>query len=126
MSIVGIWSDKNNLKHYIQDTASMNRPNTADGFGNFFSTSTIVHNLGYRPLIRVYYDPLGTGTYYPLIGQYVSASGVGSNSPLVSVAPFILFADTVTETSIGLVAWDTGSNAGTFDYYYRVYIDPTL
>jgi len=130
MSIIGIWSEKNNLKHYEMATATMTRPNTADGFGGFFSTSTVVHDLGYIPLVRAYFDPLGDGTIYPSIGQYIATTGADSSSPLFTagsvVAPFMFFASNITTTTVTFTVYGFSGSAATFDYYYRIYLDPTL
>lgn len=126
MAVVGIWSGKNYLKHALAAPATMSKPSSADGFGAFTSTSVIAHNLGYEPLVRGYYDPNSDSTIYPLIGQYLGGAGLTSESPLLTVAPFAFFVDDVTTTTVTFRTYSSGSIAGTFTYYYRIYIDPTL
>lgn len=121
MSIVGLWSGKNYLKHAVAQPGTMNRPGTADGAGAYFSTTSVSHNLGYVPLVRLAYDPDGDGTIYPAIGQK-GASSV--SSPGVS---FDCFVDDITATAVSIRAEHFGSAlAGTFTYYIRIYVDPTL
>lgn len=131
MSIVGIWSGKNVLKHAFIDSDTMNKPDTSDGGLGYFSTKTIVHDLGYRPLVRAYYDPDNDGTIYPTVGQFNGASGgLSSTSPLDSRAPplvpFSFFVDDVTTTTVVFRTYDDSANVGTFTFYYRIYIDPEI
>lgn len=124
MSIVGIWSGKNVLKHAFIDTDTMNKPNTSDGGLGFFSTKTITHNLGYRPIVRIHYDPDSNGSVLPAIGQ--GRVNVNSTSPLDAVAPFWLYVDDITTSIITLRTYNSSSLAGTFTFYYRIYRDPTV
>lgn len=133
MAVVGIWSGKNYLKHAVAGSDTMGKPDTSDGGLGFFSTKTVVHNLGYIPLVRAYYDPDNDGKIFPTIGQF-SGSGVGlsTTSPFfgvpafADVVPFCFFVDEVTTTTVVLRTYSTGSLSGTFPFYYRIYIDPTL
>lgn len=128
MSIVGIWSGKNVLKHALSGPTTMDKPNISDGGLGFYSTKTITHNLGYRPLVRAYYDPDSNGTLYPLIGQFAGASsGPSTTSPLdLTVVPFWLFVQDVTTTTVEFRTYDTASNVGSFSFYYRIYRDPEV
>lgn len=127
MSVVGLWSGKNYLRHAIMTTDVMNKPNTSDGGIGFFSTKTISHNLGYRPLVRAYYDPNGNGGIFPMMEQFNGASaGASSESPLNTVAPFYFFVDDISTTDVVFRTYGGSSLGGTFSFYYRVYRDPTL
>lgn len=124
MSVVGIWSGKNVLKQAFIDSDTMDKPNTSDGALGFFSSKVIDHNLGYRPLVRVHYDPNGDGSIFPANGQ---GQAVTSNtSPLSAVVPFWLYVDDVTTTNITLRTFNSSSLGGTFTFYYRIYRDPTV
>lgn len=126
MSIVGLWSGKNYLKHAVEEPLTMDKPSSADGFGNFFSSILVSHNLGYLPLTKGYYDPNNNGTIYPLVGQFAGVDGVSSDSPLIDVVPFSFFVYEVTTTTVTFRTFSTSSIAGTFPIYIRVYIDPSL
>lgn len=122
---VGIWSGKNVLKHAFIDSDTMNKPDTNDGFLGYFSTKTITHNLGYRPLVRVYYDPNANGTLFPTNGQGRADTAV-KTPPLSAVVPFCLYVDDITTTTITLRTYNFTQLAGTFTFYYRIYRDPTV
>lgn len=124
MSTVGLWSGKNVLKHAYMDSGTMNKPSTSDGGLGFFSTATIDHNLGYRPLVKIHYDPDSNGKIFPTNGQ--GRVQISNNSPLSAIVPFWLYVDDITTTNITLRTYSSGSLGGTFNYYYRIYIDPTL
>lgn len=131
MSVVGLWSGKNYLKHAFVDTTTMSKPDTTDGGLGFFSLKTIVHNLGYRPLVRAYYDPNSDGSIFPMVGQFSGAgAGLSSDSPfdtrIPPIVPFSFFIDDVTTTTVVFRTYGTSSLSGTFSFYYRIYIDPTL
>lgn len=126
MSTVGLWSGKNYLKHAFATSTTMDKPSTSDGT-NFFSTKTITHNLGYRPLVRAYYDPSANGAILPMIGQKDTVS-YSPLSPFLGsgVAPFWFFIDDITTTTVVFRTLHTSSLAGTFTFYYRIYIDPEI
>jgi hypothetical protein len=127
MSVVGLWSGKNYLKHAFVGTETMNKPNTSDGGIGFFSTKVVVHNLGYVPLVKAFYDPDSSGALFPTIGQFSGATaGANWSSPLRFVAPFMLFTDEITATQVTFRTYGEISLGGTFSFYYRIYVDPTL
>jgi hypothetical protein len=114
-------SRKNYLKQYMQGSATMDKP--ASLSGGIYSTSyTLTHNLGYRPLARAWYDPTGAGLIFPVNSQRGELY-----SPLFAMGtvPFVFFVDEITTTTVVLRAEDDGSNAGTFTFYYKLYLDPT-
>src|SRR6185436_11946489 len=113
---------KNILKHAMSGSDTMSKPSTNDGFLGFFSTKTITHNLGYRPLVRIYYDPDSDGSIYPANGQGRVASTT-NQSPLQTVVPFWLYVDDITTTTVVLRTYKTSSLGGTFTFYYRIYKD---
>jgi hypothetical protein len=124
MSVVGLWSGKNYLKYAVSNPDTMSKPGTTDGLLGYFSTKTILHNLGYRPLVRVHYDPNSNGGIFPANGQ--GRQDTTNTSPLASVVPFWLYVDDVDTTTITLRTYSSSPLAGTFTFYYRIYIDPTL
>ncbi len=131
MSVIGIWSGKNVLKHAFMASDTMNKPNTTDGGLGFFSSKTIVHDLGYVPLVRAYYDPNANGSVFPSVGQFSGTlGGLSVDSPInarsPALVPFSFFIDEVTTTSVVFRTYHTSGLAGTFPFYYRIYIDPTL
>lgn len=128
---IGIWSGKNVLKHAFIEPDTMEKPNTTDGGLGFFSTKTITHNLGYKPLVRAYYDPDSNGSIFPTVGQFNGASGgLSSDSPfdvrVPSVVPFSFFVDDVTTTTVIFRTYGGSSLGGTFPFYYRIYRDPEI
>lgn len=121
MSIVGLWSGKNYLKHANMGTVSMSKPGILAG-ALYTSTYVVVHNLGYEPLVRAAFDGDNDGTIYPAVDQRGNA---GAQAAIFG-APFGLFIDDITTTTVTFRAeWGTAL-AGTFPLYYRIYIDPTL
>lgn len=123
MSVVGLWSGKNYLKHAVAGVATVNKPNTDDGSGSlFFSTHSVTHNLGYEPLVRCAFDGNNDGTIYPAIDQRGNAGSVANLAGL----PFAVFVDDITTTDVTFRAEWGSSLAGTFPLYYKIYIDPTL
>ncbi len=131
MSVVGIWSGKNVLKHAFINSTTMNKPDTSDGGLGFFSTKTIVHDFGYKPLVRAYYDPNSDGSIFPTVGQFGGVSGgLTSDSPLdiriIPVVPFSFFIDDVTTTTVVFRTYGGSSLGGTFPFYYRIYRDPEV
>jgi hypothetical protein len=127
MSVIGLWSGKNYLKHAVMTPDAMGKPNTSDGGLGFFTTKIVLHNLGYRPLVRAYYDPNSNGSIFPMMEQFSGVTaGASSESPLDAVVPFYFFVDDVATTSVTFRTYGGSSLSGTFPFYYRIYIDPTL
>lgn len=115
-------SRRNYLKQFEQGSAEMEKPDTLIS-GLYQSTYTITHNLGYRPLVRAWYDPDGSGTIYPLNGQN---NELYSELYATGEVPFMFFVDEITDTYVTFMAEDEASNTGTFTFYYKIYLDPTV
>lgn len=104
----------------------MAEPATLDAtFNEYYTETTVVHNLGYRPLVRAWYEPNGDGMIFPATGQkwlYSSTFYLGGD------VPFLFYATEITDTLVtfraSIATLDGGPFAGTFNYHYKIYIDP--
>lgn len=71
-------SKKNYLKrHTSSGQASVTGPGVLAAWFNYYSTYTVAHNLGYVPMVRVYYEPYKDGKIYPATGRRLSGLGPG-------------------------------------------------
>lgn len=72
-------SNKNYLKrHPSSGQATVAAPSTLNGATFYYEKIlTIPHNLGYVPMVRVYYEPFTDGAVWPSTGSRVSGSGTG-------------------------------------------------
>lgn len=126
MSGVAFDSRKNYLKIFDQDSTTMNRPATLDGtYFVYYTEATINHNLGYTPIVRAWYSPSSDNTYYPVNGQKSNVFGLSYHT----TAGFTFFIDEITATTVRFRAErdsGAGSLSGTFTFYYKIYVDPTL
>jgi len=119
-------SRKNYLKQILSGWQTMDKPNLTDALmAKRFSEYTVTHNLGYRPIVRAWYDPNGTGQRFPLNGQRTADI---SQFYLV-IVPFQFYARDITTTSVTFRADNytvDGSFTGTFRFFYSIYADPSL
>lgn len=122
MSGIAFDSRKNYLK--IADPEGVKKivtpkPSTAD-FLTFFSTVTINHNLGYRPMVRAWFSPGNNDTWYPMDGEYDSFTDI------MGVAGMNLYVQEITTTTVTFRAQALSSMAGqNYTLAYKIYLDPT-
>lgn len=72
-------SEKNYLKrHPSSGQVAVDAPSAVNG-ATFLREKmiTIAHNLGYVPMVRVYYEPFTDGAIWPATGSRVSGAGTG-------------------------------------------------
>lgn len=119
-------SRKNYLKVFMKDGPTIDRPATLDGtFNEYYTTYTVDHDLGYRPLVRAWYDPDGSGMKFPMNGQKFFAA---SEFYFQQDVEFMFYVDDITTTSVTFrAARESGDGAltGTFQFWYKIYLDPT-
>lgn len=117
-------SRKNYLKVFMQDERVINKPAILDStFGEYYTEETITHNLGYRPLVRAWYEY--NGTKWPMNGQKFYGN---SQLYFYGDVPFMFYADDINETTVKFrAARQSGDGAltGTFTYWYKIYLDPS-
>lgn len=72
-------SEKNYLKrHPSSGNMTVVAPSTLNGSTFMYEkVVTITHNLGYVPMVRVYYEPYTDGAVWPSTGSRVSGAGPG-------------------------------------------------
>lgn len=120
-------SRKNYLKAFMADSSTIARPATLDGtFNEYYTTETITHNLGYRPLVRAWYDPDGSGLKFPMNGQKFFAA---SELYFQGDVDFMFYVDDITATTVTFrAARESGDGAlsGNFTYWYKIYLDPSI
>lgn len=114
-------SRKNYLKIFDQDTVSVAKPDTADGtaYGGFYSTTTIQHDLGYRPIVRAWFSPDSNDTWYPMYGARGYAPGGNTLD-----ADFECFISDITTASVTFRTWRATATSGSFSLHYKIYQDP--
>lgn len=119
-------SRSNYLKQYLQGSFQMNKPATADpNWDVYYSTYTLTHDLGYKPLVRAWYDYTNDGTYFPMHGQPGDAYSAlyFFHTPITLMTFSITNTEVVFRADIGTA--DGGPLSGTFPVYYKIYLDPT-
>lgn len=120
-------SEKNYLKASTSDTQviPMNKPNTFESSAFIYSsTLPVSHNLGYIPLIRAWYSPSNNTYRYPTVGFY-DGNGTLSDLCLNGIVPFDCGVYDITTTTVTFKAISSSSFSGTFNLYYKIYLDPT-
>lgn len=127
MSNIYFDSRRNYLKQAESGSGSANRPATLDAtFSEYYTEFTVTHNLGYRPLVRAWYDPDNNGTIFPSNGQkFIASSDLYFNGDV----DFMFYAVDITDTAVTFRAAREsalGALTGTFTYYYKIYIDPSV
>lgn len=110
------------LKNYLKRDAStgstvISAPATATGYGSFFTSHTVNHNLGYIPIVRVYYEPIDNGEIYPACGSRIAGTttGLGAN-------PTMCFYE-LTTTQLIIRLESNTSKTGTRSIYWIIYKD---
>lgn len=112
-------SQKNYLKRQpISGNVDMPAPTTTAAWFNYSSNLTITHNLGYVPLVRVYYEPdASNGKVYPATGRRLAGIGPGLN-----FGDVLCFYE-VNETILRFYLESTSAKTGTRKVYYIIYLD---
>lgn len=124
-------SRKNYLKQFMQGEVVIDKPATNDGtFFEYYTEHTINHNLGYVPLVRAWYDPENDGIKYPASGQKgVQISLWYTYFTAILQTDFIFCINEVTDTTVTFRALRNvgdGAMTGTFSFWYKIYLDPSL
>ena len=112
-------SQKNYLKRQpITGTAAVAAPATLAAWGNYITSYTLTHNLGYTPMVRVYYEPdASNGKIYPATGRRLAGLGPGLSYGDV-ICPW-----EVTATTLTIYLESVSSKTGTRDVYWVLYLD---
>lgn len=116
-------SRKNYLKIGFQDAVPLERPRTLDStYGAYVTEYTVTHNLGYRPLVRAWYDAASDGEIFNLNGQKFG----GWSSIYPFQVDFKLYVDEITTTTVRFRAdrdQPDGALSDNFILYYKIYLD---
>jgi hypothetical protein len=113
-------SDKNLLKRDSSTgSTTLSAPSSVGSWGTKVVSHTVNHNLGYIPMVRVYYTPRTDGQIYPATGDRVGGTGLGLSSPEV----FCLWELSTTTLTIYLECNSFDSPTGTRDVYWVIYKD---
>lgn len=108
---------KNYLKRDASTgTATVSAPSTLVS-GLYRTEYTIVHDLGYVPLVRVYFESEDNDVIFPACGSTVAG-----------FAPGIAVGDTlctfeVTTTTLVVILFASSSQTGSRDIYWVIYKD---
>lgn len=109
---------KNYLKrHPSSGSANVDAPTSTAAWSNYVSTYTVTHNLGYVPMVRVYYEPNADGKVYPATGRRLAASGPGINYN------DIICLWEVSSTTLTIYLESASSETGTRPVYWVIYFD---
>lgn len=112
-------SDKNVLKrHSSSGSQSVAAPATLTGLGDYTTSITVSHNLGYLPQVRVYYENSATDNkIYPAGGNRNGGTylGLAVNS--------IYCTYTLTTTALTISLFSNTSKTGVRNVYYVIYED---
>lgn len=96
------------------------KPSTPDSdFLTYYSTVTINHNLGYRPMVRARFSPNNDDTWFPMDGK-------ATESDIRAVAGMSLYIREITNTSVTFRAESFTPSGGQYTIVYKIYLDPTL
>lgn len=113
---------KNYLKRATSSgTASINAPATATpwvGGTDFYTEYSVIHDLGYVPEVRVYFENSATdGKIYPAGGRRNGGTyaGLAANS--------IICLWTVDETVLTITLESNTSKTGVRNIYFVIYLD---
>lgn len=115
-------SQKNYLKrHPSSDSAQLAAPATLNALTFLYETIlTVPHNLGYIPMVRVYYEPFTNGAVWPATGSRVSEAGPG-----LTIGDIMCFWEiTTTDLRISLEQSSLSApQTGTRTVYWVIYWD---
>src|SRR5690606_10181891 len=110
-------TDKNYMKLQQFESEVMDRPSTLNPLFNYESSFTVVHGLGYIPLVRAFYNHNDAGTILPANGQAGSQTAFGPS------VDYWFYVDEITTNVVVFKAEDFSSRTGTFTFYYKIYYD---
>lgn len=113
-------TNKNYMKRFMSGTEVIAAPSVVQPWFNYMNSTTIVHGLGYIPVVRIYYEPFNDGRIFPASGSRVSASGIG--------IPFndIVCLFEVTDNVVTVYLESASSETGTRPIYYVIYLDKAV
>lgn len=108
-------TNKNYLKKSpLSGSTTLAAPTTATAWFTFRSTHTIDHNLGYVPLVRVYYEPYADGRLFPATGSTIYQP---PHTNSMSCIPEV----STTQLKIHLETFS--SSSGNIPIYWIIYLD---
>lgn len=113
---------KNVLKRSsLSGNVSVAAPSTVSAWLNRVTTTVILHNLGYIPMVRVYYEQSETnGIVYPAGGSRLATTYIGvGGSPIICLYEIDETNLTIYLESDRFVAAQTGNRT----IYYTIYKD---
>lgn len=115
-------SSKNYLKrHPKSGSATISAPTTLNGATSMYENILKVpHDLGYIPMVRVYYEPFTNGRVYPATGSRLSGAGTG-----LQLGDIICVWE-VSETELEITLASDGfspANTGSRAVYWVIYWD---
>lgn len=112
-------SQKNYLKrHPSSGSASITAPSTLRSWGNYTTTFTVSHNLGYVPQVRVFYENSASDNkVYPAGGTRLAASYPG-----IAGSPIFCLWD-VDSTTLTIILESGTTKTGVRNIYWVVYWD---
>lgn len=106
-------SSYNYQKVYENDTETIN---VASGVP-YVSIKTVIHNLGYIPSTRIWYDP-ALGQRFPIsVEQYVDDTTFTSEVNLITVRAYL------TTTTLVIEASNASGGAEDVVLWWRIYYD---
>lgn len=119
MTEISLYGVKNVLKKDDSSgSQSVAAPSSLSAWGNYVTTTVVAHNLGYIPLVRVYFESSATdGKVYPAGGRRLAGTYLG----LPANSVFCLFEVSTTNVTIYLESFTTKTGSRTI--YYNIYKD---
>jgi hypothetical protein len=119
MSDINFTSGKNLLKRDISTgSATILAPTAVGSWGTKVSSYVVNHNLGYIPIVRVYYTPVAGGAIYPASGDRFGG-GLGVPAPAIAC----MWEATTTTLTIYLECQSFVSPTGSRNIYWVIYKD---
>lgn len=121
--IADLDSRRNYLKQLLSGWVEMARPATTSG-SKYYTDYTVTHNLGYRPLVRAWYDPTGGGMRVPMNGAWFA--DISQFYPSVVDFQFYVYEITTTTVTFRADSYTAdGALSGNFRFFYKLYADPS-
>lgn len=119
MSILSLFGEKNTLKRNSNTgTANIAAPSVLSAWGNYVTTYSVNHSLGYVPEVRVFFaNSASDGKIYPAGGRRLSGlyPGLAANSI------FCLWE--VSTTALTIYLESATSKTGNRDIWWVIYED---
>jgi len=104
-------------RHPASGSTTVAAPSVQAAWFNYVTTYTVPHNLGYIPLVRVYYEPYSNGKIYPATGSRISGFGPG-----LSYGDIICLWE-IDNSNLTIYVESANSHTGTVPIYWVIYWD---